>query len=87
MRYSQGEYRRVSSGTCRCGTQSVTQPARLLPCMPLPAPAVALAAAKDVFNTKMQEKGNTNAKFWGAGVLSALGGERHWHQVGLRQLR
>ena len=36
---------------------------------------------------KMQEKGNTNAKFWGAGVLSALGGERHWHQVGLRQLR
>jgi hypothetical protein len=55
--------------------------------MPLPAPAVALAAAKDAFNTKMQEKGNTNAKFWGAGVLSALGGERHWHQVGLRQLR
>jgi hypothetical protein len=48
--------------------------------MPLPAPAVALAAAKDAINTKMQQKGNTSAK-------SALGGERHWHQVGLRQLR
>jgi hypothetical protein len=49
--------------------------------------AVALAAAKDAFSHKMQERGNTNAKFWSAGVLQALGGERHWHQVGLRQLR
>jgi hypothetical protein len=48
---------------------------------------VALAAAKDAFSHKMQERGNTNAKFWGAGVLGALGGDRHWHQVGLRQLR
>ncbi|KAL4853623.1 Type II inositol polyphosphate 5-phosphatase 15 [Chlorella vulgaris] len=48
--------------------------------------SVALAAAKDAFSHKMQERGNTNAKFWGAGVLQALGGDRHWHQVGLRQL-
>ncbi|KAL4426187.1 hypothetical protein ABPG77_007469 [Micractinium sp. CCAP 211/92] len=48
--------------------------------------SVALAAAKDAFSQKMQERGNTNAKFWSQGVLSALGGERHWHQVGLRQL-
>lgn len=34
-----------------------------------------------------QERGNTNAKFWSSSVLAALGGERHWHQVGLRQLR
>ena len=54
---------------------------------PLRLPAVALAAAKDAFNTRMQERGNANAKFWGVGVLAALGGERHWHQVGLRQLR
>lgn len=48
---------------------------------------MALAAAKDAFSQKMQERGNTNAKFWSTGVLTALGGERHWHQVGLRQLR
>ena len=48
---------------------------------------MALAAAKDAFSHRMQEKGNTNAKFWSAHVLAALGGERHWHQVGLRQLR
>lgn len=48
---------------------------------------MALAAAKDAFSARAQERGNTNAKFWGAGVLAALGGERHWHQVGLRQLR
>jgi hypothetical protein len=34
----------------------------------------------------VQEKGNTNAKFWSVSLLGALGGERHWHQVGLRQL-
>jgi hypothetical protein len=55
---------------------------------PRPPPfAVALAAAKDAFSHRMQERGNTNAKFWVGGVLRALGGERHWHQVGLRQLR
>lgn len=48
--------------------------------------SVALAAAKDALSYKMQEKGNTNAKFWGASVLSALGGEARWYQVGLRQL-
>jgi phosphatidylinositol-bisphosphatase len=46
--------------------------------------SVALAAAKDAFSQRMQERGNTNAKFWSAGLLEALGGERHWHQVGLR---
>lgn len=55
------------------------------PCLSLPP--VALAAAKDAFSQRMQERGNTNAKFWSAGLLEALGGERHWHQVGLRQLR
>lgn len=34
----------------------------------------------------VQERGNTNAKFWGASILEALGGERHWYQVALRQL-
>jgi hypothetical protein len=48
---------------------------------------VALAVALDAFNTQMQEKGDTNTTFLGARVLSALGGERHWHQVGLRHLR
>lgn len=59
----------------------------MLPPAPLPRFAVALAAAKDAFSQRMQERGNTNAKFWSAGLLEALGGERHWHQVGLRQLR
>lgn len=59
----------------------------LLHSLPNPLPAVALAAAKDAFSQRMQERGNTNAKFWSAGLLEALGGERHWHQVGLRQLR
>lgn len=48
--------------------------------------SVALAAAKNALASKMQEKGNANAQFWSGAVLTALGGERHWHQVGLRQL-
>ena len=49
--------------------------------------AVALAAAKDAFSQRLQERGNNNAKFWSTSVLAALGGDRHWLQVGLRQLR
>ncbi len=78
-------------GKCRrCGSWDGIHPAHLIgpaPNQPGPLRAVALAAAKDAFSQKMQERGNTNAKFWSQGVLSALGGERHWHQVGLRQLR
>ena len=75
---------------CFSRTLTLLAPGPLSPLPALPAcppPAVALAAAKDAFSHKMQERGNTNAKFWSAGVLQALGGERHWHQVGLRQLR
>ena len=48
--------------------------------------SVALAAAKDAFNSKLAEKGNSNAQFWSSTVLEALGGSRHWHQIALRQL-
>lgn len=48
--------------------------------------SVALAAAKNALAAKMQEKGNYNAQFWSNSILSALGGDRHWHQVALRQL-
>uniref|UniRef100_A0A1D2A7E2 EH domain-containing protein n=2 Tax=Auxenochlorella protothecoides TaxID=3075 RepID=A0A1D2A7E2_AUXPR len=48
--------------------------------------SVALAAAKDAISYRMQERGNTNAKFWSGAVLRALGGEAAWQLVGLRQL-
>lgn len=48
--------------------------------------SVALAAAKNALAAKMQERGNANAQFWATSVLNALGGDRHWHAVGLRQL-
>lgn len=48
--------------------------------------SVALAAAKNALSAKMQERGNYNAQFWSNSILSALGGDRHWHQVALRQL-
>ncbi len=35
---------------------------------------------------ELQERGNTNAKFWSASILEALGGEQRWYQVALRQL-
>ncbi len=34
----------------------------------------------------LQEKGNTKAQWWCSALLTALGGERGWHRVGLRQL-
>ena len=48
--------------------------------------SVALAAARDAFNSKLAEKGNVNAQFWSKMILQSLGGEKHWHQIGLRQL-
>lgn len=48
--------------------------------------SVALAAAKNALASRLQEKGNANAQFWSTTMLNALGGDRHWHQVGLRQL-
>ncbi len=48
--------------------------------------SVALAAAKNALASRLQEKGNANAQFWSSAILTALGGDRHWHQVGLRQL-
>ncbi|GAB4822767.1 hypothetical protein N2152v2_009813 [Parachlorella kessleri] len=48
--------------------------------------SVALAAAKDALSYKFQERGNTNAKFWSASILEALGGEQRWYQLALRQL-
>ncbi|KAL4534362.1 hypothetical protein Ndes2437B_g03641 [Nannochloris sp. 'desiccata'] len=48
--------------------------------------SVALAAAKNALASRLQEKGNANAQFWSTAMLNALGGDRHWHQVGLRQL-
>lgn len=48
--------------------------------------SVALAAAKDALAYKLQEKGNTNAKFWLTAVLGALGGPTAYELVGMRQL-
>jgi len=48
--------------------------------------SVALAAAKNALASRLQEKGNANAQFWSTAMLHALGGDRHWHQIGLRQL-
>ncbi|KAL0054630.1 hypothetical protein WJX82_000216 [Trebouxia sp. C0006] len=47
--------------------------------------SVAVAVAKDILNKSAQEKGNNNAQWWQAQVMSTLGADR-WMRVGLRQL-